>query len=153
MPTLLIFILVFAVLVIAHEGGHFIASRLGGVEVDEFGLGLPPRFLTFWRNKGTIKIGDTLLRIPRNFELPFDWYSGMHRQVVATYDNTDDGPVLRTIQMADQEPPKDAPQTPEGPDASPSSLQDLGNSAGEQALARTSCGASSPTCTRARPTP
>jgi regulator of sigma E protease len=102
MPTLVIFILVFAALVIAHEGGHFVASRLSGVEVDEFGLGLPPRFLTYWRNKGTIKIGGTLLRIPRNFELPFDWYGGMHKQVVATYDDGDDGPILRTIVLDSQ---------------------------------------------------
>lgn len=107
MPTLLIFILVFAVLVIVHEGGHFFASRLGGVEVDEFGLGLPPRFLTLWRNKGTLKIGDTVMRIPRNFELPFDWYSGMHKPVLATYDDGPDGPVLRTIEFADQEQNKE----------------------------------------------
>ena len=107
MPTLLIFILVFAVLVIAHEWGHFIVSRLFHVEVDEFGLGLPPRFLTLWRNKGTITINDTLLRIPRNFELPFDWYSGIHQNVVATYDNSEDGPLLRTIRLAEKEQPKD----------------------------------------------
>jgi regulator of sigma E protease len=107
MPTLLIFILVFAVLVIAHEWGHFAAARLGHVEVDEFGLGLPPRFWTLWRNKGTITVNDTLLKIPRNFELPFDWYNGIHQNVVATYDHTDEGPVLRTIQLAEKETPKD----------------------------------------------
>jgi regulator of sigma E protease len=107
MPTLLIFILVFAVLVIAHEWGHFFAARLGHVEVDEFGLGLPPRFLTLWRNKGTITINNTRISIPRNFALPFDWYTGVRKNVIATYDPTDEGPVLRTIQLAEQEERKD----------------------------------------------
>ncbi len=30
-------------LILAHEWGHFIAARRSGVEVEEFGLGLPPR--------------------------------------------------------------------------------------------------------------
>jgi regulator of sigma E protease len=111
MPTLLIFILVFAALVIVHEGGHFFASRLGGVGVDEFGLGLPPRFLTLWRNKGTLEIDRTLLGIPRNFELPFDWYMGIHQPVIATYDDGPDGPVLRTIELANK------PQRPTAPEA------------------------------------
>lgn len=35
--------LVLMLLVVAHEFGHFIAARKNGVEVEEFGIGFPPR--------------------------------------------------------------------------------------------------------------
>jgi len=41
-----LFILMF--LVTAHEFGHFIAARKNGVEVEEFGIGFPPRAMA-WR--------------------------------------------------------------------------------------------------------
>lgn len=36
-------ILLFALLVLLHEFGHFIVARRNGVEVEEFGIGFPPR--------------------------------------------------------------------------------------------------------------
>ncbi len=51
--SLLIFIAVFAVVVFIHEFGHFIVARLLGVQVEEFGFGLPPRMLTLFHWKGT----------------------------------------------------------------------------------------------------
>lgn len=43
-PILLIVgLLFFIALVVVHEWGHFIAARRGGVEVEEFGIGFPPR--------------------------------------------------------------------------------------------------------------
>ncbi len=42
--VLLIFgILLFVGLILVHEWGHFIAARRSGVDVEEFGLGFPPR--------------------------------------------------------------------------------------------------------------
>jgi len=41
--TILIFLAVLAVLVLAHELGHFLAARASGVKVEEFGFGFPPR--------------------------------------------------------------------------------------------------------------
>ncbi len=52
--NLLIFIGAIAVLIIVHELGHFIASKLLGVEVEEFGLGFPPRAVTLFKAGGTI---------------------------------------------------------------------------------------------------
>jgi len=49
----LIFVGVFAAVVLIHEFGHFVAARLLKVDVDEFGIGLPPRALTLFRWKGT----------------------------------------------------------------------------------------------------
>lgn len=39
-------VILFISLVLIHEWGHFIAARRNGVEVEEFGLGLPPRAKT-----------------------------------------------------------------------------------------------------------
>ncbi len=41
--TILIFIAVLVVLIVVHELGHFIAAKLSGMRVDEFGLGYPPK--------------------------------------------------------------------------------------------------------------
>ena len=48
-----IFVVVFAGVILTHEFGHFIAARLLKVEVEEFGIGLPPRIKTLFRWKGT----------------------------------------------------------------------------------------------------
>ena len=40
-------------LVILHELGHFIAARRSGVEVEEFGIGFPPKAKTIGRKNGT----------------------------------------------------------------------------------------------------
>jgi len=51
--SLVIFVAVFALVVFVHEFGHYVASRLLKVEVEEFGFGLPPRILKLFRWKGT----------------------------------------------------------------------------------------------------
>jgi regulator of sigma E protease len=38
-------LLLFALLVVVHELGHFVAARREGVEVEEFGIGFPPRLV------------------------------------------------------------------------------------------------------------
>ncbi len=42
---ILIFVIALSVLVLVHEFGHFLAAKLSGVKVEEFGLGLPPRII------------------------------------------------------------------------------------------------------------
>jgi regulator of sigma E protease len=39
----LVFLLIFAVIILVHEAGHFWAARISGIGVKEFGFGLPPR--------------------------------------------------------------------------------------------------------------
>jgi regulator of sigma E protease len=51
--SVLIFVGVFAAVVLIHEFGHFVAARLLKVEVEEFGIGLPPRALKLFHWKGT----------------------------------------------------------------------------------------------------
>ena len=41
--TLAAFALVLAIVVLAHEAGHFFTAKLFGVRVNEFGIGYPPR--------------------------------------------------------------------------------------------------------------
>lgn len=40
---MLLGIVLFVLLVVVHEWGHFIAARRNGVEVEEFGIGFPPK--------------------------------------------------------------------------------------------------------------
>ena len=48
-------ILMFSIVVIIHELGHFFAARKFWVRVEEFGLGIPPKARTLWKDKkGTI---------------------------------------------------------------------------------------------------
>jgi len=47
------FIAAIAFLIIIHEIGHFVACRIVGVEVEEFGIGIPPRALTMFEAGGT----------------------------------------------------------------------------------------------------
>lgn len=54
--TAIAFLIIFSALVLIHEWGHFYAARKAGVEVQEFGFGLPPRI---WGKK----YGETLYSI------------------------------------------------------------------------------------------
>jgi regulator of sigma E protease len=53
LSDLLLFIVVLSVLILGHEFGHFLASKLSGVRVEEFGVGFPPRLLTLFERGGT----------------------------------------------------------------------------------------------------
>lgn len=44
--SIIIFIVILATLVLAHELGHFIAAKRAGIRVDEFGIGFPPRIFS-----------------------------------------------------------------------------------------------------------
>lgn len=56
MSTLLLIIglLLFVGLVIVHEFGHFIAAKRSGVDVEEFGIGFPPRAKVIKKSQGTV---------------------------------------------------------------------------------------------------
>lgn len=50
---LILGLVLFIGLVVVHEWGHFIMARRGGVEVEEFGIGFPPKAKTITRKNGT----------------------------------------------------------------------------------------------------
>ena len=49
--TIIAFIGMLVMLILAHELGHFITAKASGVRVDEFGLGFPPRLLSIKRGE------------------------------------------------------------------------------------------------------
>ncbi|MGH2605691.1 MAG: site-2 protease family protein, partial [Anaerolineales bacterium] len=53
MQDLLLFMVVLAALILGHELGHFLLARLWRIEVEEFGLGFPPRLATLFVAGGT----------------------------------------------------------------------------------------------------
>lgn len=53
MMLLILGIVLFIVLILVHEWGHFIAARRNGVEVEEFGLFFPPRAKVLTKKNGT----------------------------------------------------------------------------------------------------
>lgn len=58
----ILWIVVFMVLVILHEFGHFIAARKCGMKVPEFWIWLPPKLCNLWKDKQGTQF--TLNRIP-----------------------------------------------------------------------------------------
>jgi regulator of sigma E protease len=42
---------VFLLIVLVHEFGHFFTARKTGMKVEEFGIGIPPKIATFFRDK------------------------------------------------------------------------------------------------------
>lgn len=52
--SVLIFFIILSALVVVHELGHFLVARAGGIRVDEFGLGYPPRAARLFNLKGTL---------------------------------------------------------------------------------------------------
>lgn len=51
--TILLFIIVFGVVVISHEFGHFLIARMNGIHVVEFMIGMGPKLIS-WGKKDTI---------------------------------------------------------------------------------------------------
>ena len=54
--SILIFIVMISVLILSHEGGHYLIARINGIRVNEFTVGVGPAIFTFKR-------GDTLFAL------------------------------------------------------------------------------------------
>ena len=48
--TIIMFILIFGVIVISHEFGHFLLAKVNGIHVVEFAVGMGPKLLHFKKN-------------------------------------------------------------------------------------------------------
>lgn len=59
--TIIVFILVFGVVVVSHELGHFLIAKLNGIRVLEFAIGMGPAIVKF--NKGGTRYALKLLPI------------------------------------------------------------------------------------------
>jgi hypothetical protein len=47
--TVVAFLVLITVVVVVHEGGHFVLAKLSGIRVDEFFVGFGPRVVSFKR--------------------------------------------------------------------------------------------------------
>lgn len=59
--TIILFIIIFGIVVISHELGHFLLAKAGGIHVVEFSVGMGPTLLSF--QKGETKYSLKLLPI------------------------------------------------------------------------------------------
>ncbi|NPA26656.1 MAG: site-2 protease family protein [Chloroflexi bacterium] len=50
---ILLFVFILGLLILLHELGHFLAAKALGIEIEEFGIGFPPRIATLFEWKGT----------------------------------------------------------------------------------------------------
>jgi len=50
MTTIIIGLVIFTIIVVVHELGHYWAARKAGIHVEEFSIGMGPRLLSFVRN-------------------------------------------------------------------------------------------------------
>ena len=51
MVTLILFVLIFGVVVISHEFGHFLLAKCSGIGVVEFSVGMGPRLVSFQKGE------------------------------------------------------------------------------------------------------
>ena len=49
--TILIAILIFFIIVVIHEFGHFIAAKLNRIQVNQFAVGMGPKLLHFQKGE------------------------------------------------------------------------------------------------------
>jgi regulator of sigma E protease len=65
--TIVAFLVILSILVLAHELGHLLPAKASGVKVEEFGLGYPPKIFSF-------KWGDTIYSLNA---IPFGGFTRM----------------------------------------------------------------------------
>lgn len=69
--NIVIALLIFSLLVIIHELGHFLLARLNGVEVTEFSIGMGPRIITLVKTDAGLRV--KLFVSNRVFETSEGW--------------------------------------------------------------------------------
>lgn len=107
------FFLVLIPLILIHELGHFLAAKLAGITVLEFGIGFPPRAarLFTWRETeftlnwlplgGFVRpLGDDLVRPLDEESVEKDRNEALHRNVRQTKSVSEATPVQRIIFMS-----------------------------------------------------
>jgi len=87
--TIFQLIVVISAMIILHEIGHYIGAKLFKLDVDEFGIGIPPQLLRFWRRKGSFHIGSTKVEVPAGIKMLQDLEVG--QWVDTTFERRGDG--------------------------------------------------------------
>lgn len=88
MVTLILFIVIFGVVVIAHEFGHFLIAKANGIHVVEFAVGMGPNIVSF--KKGGTKYSLKLL--PIGGACMFEGEDGVMEKDEAAGESVEPGP-------------------------------------------------------------
>lgn len=93
-------VVVLSALIILHEFGHYLGARLFKLDVEEFGIGIPPLLLRYFRQKGRLKIGATWVKVPAGTRFLKDLEK--HSWVEATTQRTPEGDhILQQLAVLD----------------------------------------------------
>lgn len=99
--TIILFLIIFGIVVISHELGHFLIGRRNGIRVIEFAVGMGPTLFSFTKNgvKYSLKL------LPIGGACMFDGEDGM----MAQEDEREEGDIRRKAMMEAEVPlPGDA---------------------------------------------
>ena len=82
--TIIFFVLVFGVIVLAHEFGHYLLAKVNGIHVVEFAIGMGPKLFGFHKN-GT----DYVIRLlPLGGACMFEGEDGLNEQEGGDFENS-----------------------------------------------------------------
>ena len=97
-------VIAISVLIILHEIGHFAAARFFKIDVEEFGIGFPPRAMRLWRRKSKFKLGETEIFVPIGRRVLNDFEVGQWADITAERREKDGRYILKSITMLEQPP-------------------------------------------------
>jgi regulator of sigma E protease len=97
-------IIAISILIIMHEIGHFAAARLFKIDVNEFGIGFPPRALRLWRGKSKFSLGSTEITVPIGRRLIQDLAPGKWADIITKRREEDGTYILKAITVLEQPP-------------------------------------------------
>jgi regulator of sigma E protease len=116
--SILQLVIAISVLIIVHEIGHFAAARLFKIDVEEFGIGIPPRALRLWRRKSKFRLGNTEIIAPMGRRLLQDLEIGQWADVIAEQREADGTYRLKSIKVLEKKPEDAALKHETRPDGS-----------------------------------
>ncbi len=100
--TIILFLIIFGIVVISHEFGHFIVARRNGIRVLEFSVGMGPTLFSYTKNG----IKYSLKLLPRGGACMFDGEDGM-----TVKEEEESGSMHRRAAIDAEAPlPKDVPE-------------------------------------------
>jgi regulator of sigma E protease len=107
LSTVVQLIVVISCLIILHEIGHYIGAKIFKLDVDEFGIGIPPQLFRYWRIKGHIKIGNSKIKVPAGIKVLKDIEVGtwVDTRIKIQDDSTKILQQLQVIDAPEDDPP------------------------------------------------
>ncbi|MFC1997235.1 RIP metalloprotease [Chloroflexota bacterium] len=97
-------VIAISALIILHEIGHFAAARFFKIDVEEFGIGFPPRALRLWRRKSKFKLGATEITVPIGRRVLQDLEVGQWVDITTKRRDEDDTYLLKSITILERAP-------------------------------------------------